>query len=126
MAQVAAQKARGLRHVALTRILPRLVEEDHGFGTPCQIWRGGVNSKGYGTVSVHGITRYVHRVIYVVFVGPLPEGYFVCHRCDVRRCCHPEHLFKGTAMENHVDMKAKCRAWIFGKPPQPLIDDGDD
>jgi hypothetical protein len=32
-----------------------------------------------------------------------------CHKCDVRDCCRPEHLFVGTRSENMLDMSAKGR-----------------
>lgn len=33
----------------------------------------------------------------------------VLHRCDVKLCCSPEHLFLGTQKENMDDMYAKGR-----------------
>jgi hypothetical protein len=31
----------------------------------------------------------------------------LCHRCDVRRCCNPDHLVLGTRGDNMADHKAK-------------------
>lgn len=39
----------------------------------------------------------------------IPEGLNACHRCDVRNCVNPEHIFIGTQVENIADMVSKGR-----------------
>jgi hypothetical protein len=58
---------------------------------PCWIWQGAT-SNGYGRVRFDGKTRLVHRVVWVLTVGPFPKGREPDHLCRVRACCRPDHL----------------------------------
>jgi hypothetical protein len=51
----------------------------------------------------------VHRISYVIFVGPIPDGLNVLHKCDNTICFNPEHLFTGTQKDNVIDMHNKNR-----------------
>ena len=39
--------------------------------------------------------------------GPIPDGLFVCHQCDVKLCVRPDHFFLGTQADNMADFAAK-------------------
>lgn len=64
---------------------------------------------GYTAVRWKGRQVNTHRLAYECWVGPIPPGCVVCHRCDNPPCINPSHLFVGTQADNLRDMKAKGR-----------------
>lgn len=85
--------------------------------TPCFLWKGLVDKKGYGRTRHDGRMRFAHRVAWTVNVGPIPKSLFVCHRCDTPACMRIDHLFLGTNKHNLDDMtrKGRKRTRIPGK-----------
>ena len=85
------------------------------------VWKHGVNSQGYGTISVKGKTVYVHRAMYALTYGRLGKGRFCCHTCHNRRCIEPSHLYDGDPQSNYDDMRQAGNAWAWGmKLPKEL------
>lgn len=83
--------------------------------TNCWLYQGAVlhASGGHGIFWFHGKNDKAHRVAYILFVGPVPEGKIICHKCphgSVARCCNPEHLYPGTSKQNSLDMVREGRA----------------
>lgn len=75
----------------------------------CWLWPAKVGDKGYGSAHYKGRRMYAHNAAWIMANGPIPDGQKVCHHCDNRRCCRPDHLFLGSAKENTDDMIAKGR-----------------
>lgn len=86
--------------------------------TGCWEWRKG-RSSGYGSIRISEGLFGAHRLSHIAFIGPIPDGMFVCHKCDNRKCTNPDHLFTGTAKDNVRDMIAKGRN-NNGKRPSGL------
>lgn len=76
---------------------------------PCWIWIGNKDRDGYGDIVIKRKHIRVHRLTYTINVEKIPEGLHVLHKCDVRACCNPDHLFLGTNDINVKDMVQKNR-----------------
>ncbi len=84
----------------------------------CWEWQGKLNIDGYGSFveSKNGKKTEIrsHRKSYEIFIGEIPEGMQVCHKCNNPCCCNPEHLWIGTPKENTQDC-IKKRRFFNGK-----------
>lgn len=94
----------------------------------CWLWIGTItgNPKAlfYGAIRAQRVNgsrlpMRAHRLSYELAYGPIPEGLFVLHRCDVTLCVNPAHLFLGTIAENNHDRAMKNRGSRLGNPKKP-------
>lgn len=80
--------------------------------TGCWEWHGTKNEHGYGLVNLHRAGLHqarAHRLMYERFVGPIPDGLMIRHKCDNPPCVNPDHLVPGTQQDNMNDMVARGR-----------------
>lgn len=92
----------------------------------CWLWTGFVGPDLYGQATVNRKSAAkVHRVSWELANGSIPKGLFVLHRCDVRLCVNPAHLFLGTQRDNMDDMKAKRRHKFGEKNEHAILTDAD-
>lgn len=75
----------------------------------CIPWTLRLDEWGYGTLCDGKKTHLAHRVSFACFVGEIPRGMLVLHRCDNPKCINPVHLFLGTHRDNAIDREQKLR-----------------
>jgi hypothetical protein len=86
-AELLAPGAR-MRRPAAERLLSRFTVEPNG----CWRWTTGLTGSGYGHFSIRGLYYQAHRLLYILIVGPIPDGLEPDHLCRNRWCVNPTHL----------------------------------
>lgn len=78
----------------------------------CWLWSSSLNNKGYGQFEIANKLELAHRVSWELFIGPIGKGICVLHKCDVRNCVNPDHLFLGNLKDNMQDCSNKGRLCV--------------
>lgn len=78
---------------------------EHNFipepNTGCWLWAAHSPNNRYGAMSWRGKKRVLaHIISYQIYVGPIPEGLSIDHKCRNTFCVNPEHLEPVTHLEN--------------------------
>lgn len=83
----------------LLTFLSRVQVDDSG----CWLWTGPLYRTGrgdYGAMCFQGRSHGAHRVAWMLFRGPIPDGLEIDHLCEVKLCVNPRHLEPVTHVEN--------------------------
>lgn len=77
----------------------------------CWLWKGSRGSNGYGKLAKGCLNETsAHRISYALYVSTIPVGLLICHKCDVKTCVNPSHLFAASHAWNMRDMRKKGRS----------------
>lgn len=89
------------------------VEVDPDSG--CWVWTRGLDQNGYGILRFQGKKRFVHRLTFSIFVGPLADGLVVDHiDCISTACCNPAHLRQVSQTGNQQNRRSISTANTSG------------
>lgn len=80
----------------------------------CWLWIGAYTDDGYGQLGFRGHNTRAHRAAWILYRGEIPNLLCVLHKCDMRCCVNPDHLWLGDDMDNAQDKMRKGR-WRVGK-----------
>ena len=75
----------------------------------CWLWKAAIRRDGYGLFTNQGRHYAAHRLSWELTHGPIPDGMWVLHHCDVRACVRPDHLYLGTREQNTSDAMLRHR-----------------
>lgn len=90
----------------IERFLFNIQKLDNG----CWEWKNYRDKDGYGQFFINKRPSIpAHRACWILFIGKIPKGICVLHKCDNPPCVNPEHLYLGTHKDNAEDRKLKDR-----------------
>jgi hypothetical protein len=98
-----------MKKIPLTKLINHIFSRTIITKSGCREWQGYKLKSGYGRIWFNGKPELLHRVIYTINKGIIPDKMYVCHHCDNPSCVNPEHLFIGTQKDNMKDCRNKGR-----------------
>jgi len=85
---------------SLVKLLDKLSMPEPNTG--CTIWHGDSVKGGYGRTTIGTQKVLAHRLSYSLFVGEIPKGFTIDHKCKQPCCINPAHLEAVTMFENNM------------------------
>ena len=99
--------------------------------SPCWIWEGAYNNKGYPRLTLGGEHWLAHRLAYERYWGPIPGGMQLDHICREPGCINPLHLEPVTCRENlrrspftQASIHGNKRVCLRGHPFDATLEQG--
>jgi len=76
----------------------------------CWEWKAARKESGYGVMRWgDGKNILAHRASHIFYIGPIPEGLLVRHRCGNPGCVNPKHLLLSTQEVKNQDARDRDR-----------------
>lgn len=95
------KKAKPLQKIEDVPVAERFCRKIKVTESGCWEWQGAKHHQnGYGQFWYRGRAHQAHRISYALFVGGIPEGMTVDHKCVNKICVNPDHLRLMTHEEN--------------------------
>jgi hypothetical protein len=72
----------------------------------CWLWTGSLYVVGgYGRLQFNNIKSSAHRWSALAYgiINSIDEDTLILHKCDIKRCVNPEHLYSGDTRDNSTD-----------------------
>jgi hypothetical protein len=100
-------------------IKERFLQKVRKHRSGCHVWQSTMRKDGYGHFWRDGSIQKAHRVAWEIFIGSVPEGLHVLHKCDNRKCVNLKHLYLGTPSDNVRD-KVERHTGMWGRMKVPF------
>lgn len=92
-------------------------------GDDCWEWQGARTPFGHGVFSNKAGMKTAHRFSYLIHHGEMPQGMFVCHKCDNPACVNPAHLEIGDQFDNMGGCSKRGRIARGNRHPRSKLTD---